>query len=111
VLRKVFGPKMGEVTGQWNRLKSDVYDLHSPPNYIRAIKAIPVRWKGHVARMENNTLAYKRLVWTPDGNIPLDPGVDGRLILKWILKEWVMETWTSLIWLRITTGGGRLCMQ
>jgi hypothetical protein len=35
-----------------------------------------------------------------------DPGVDGRVILRWILKKWDGEAWTGLIWLRIGTGAG-----
>jgi hypothetical protein len=37
-----------------------------------------------------------------------DPGVDGRIILKWILKKRYGEAWTGLSWLRIGTGGGLL---
>ena len=35
-----------------------------------------------------------------------DPGVDGRIILKWIFNNWHRVAWTGLIWLRRGTGGG-----
>jgi hypothetical protein len=37
-----------------------------------------------------------------------DPGVDGKIILKWIFKTWDGWAWTGLSWLRIGTGGGLL---
>jgi len=39
-----------------------------------------------------------------------DLDVDGKVILKWILKKWDGEAWTGLTWFRIRTGGGLLCM-
>jgi hypothetical protein len=37
-----------------------------------------------------------------------DPGVDGRIIFRRILKKWDVGVWTELSWLRIGTGGGHL---
>jgi hypothetical protein len=37
-----------------------------------------------------------------------DPGVDGRIILRCILKKWDVGVWTGLSWLRIGTGGEHL---
>jgi hypothetical protein len=37
-----------------------------------------------------------------------DPGVDGRIILRWFFRKWNVEVWTGLGWLRIETVVGQL---
>ena len=52
ILRRIFGPKRDEVTGEWRRLHNvEIYDLYESPNYIWVIKSTRMRWAGHVARM------------------------------------------------------------
>jgi hypothetical protein len=48
VLRKIFGPKRDEVTGEWRRLHNEeLSDLYSSPNIVRVIKSRRMRWAGH----------------------------------------------------------------
>jgi hypothetical protein len=52
VLRRIFGPKGDEVTGEWKKLHNEeLHILHSFPNIIRQMKPRRMRWVGHVARM------------------------------------------------------------
>jgi hypothetical protein len=52
VLRRIFGPKRDEVTGDWRKLHNEeLHNLYSSPNIIRMIKSRRMRWAGHVARM------------------------------------------------------------
>jgi hypothetical protein len=51
VLRRIFGPKRDEVTGDWRKMHSDeLRDLYSSTNIVWVIKSRR-RWVGHVARM------------------------------------------------------------
>ena len=50
VLRRVFGPKRDEVTGEWRKLHcEELSDLHSLPTIVRVVKSRRMRWAGHVA--------------------------------------------------------------
>ena len=52
VLRRVFGPKMDEVTREWRKLhNNELNNLYSSPNIVWVIKSRRMRWAGHVARM------------------------------------------------------------
>jgi hypothetical protein len=51
VLRRIFGPKRDEVTGDWRKLhKEELNNLYSLPNIIRMIKSRRMRWAAYVAR-------------------------------------------------------------
>jgi hypothetical protein len=49
----------------------ELYALYSSPDIIRVIKSKRLRWAGHVARMGERRGAYRALVGTPEGKIPL----------------------------------------
>jgi hypothetical protein len=52
VLRRIFGPRRDEVTGDWRKLHNEeVHNLYSLPTTIRMIKSRRMRWAGHVTRM------------------------------------------------------------
>jgi hypothetical protein len=72
VLRKISGPNMDEVTGEWRRLHNkELYGLYSSPNIIRVMKSRRLRWAGHVACMGERRGAYRALVGKPKGRRPL----------------------------------------
>jgi len=68
VLRRIFGPRSDEVTGECRRLhKEEVNDLYSSPNIVRVIKSRRIKWAGHVARMGEERGVYRVLVGKPEG--------------------------------------------
>jgi hypothetical protein len=72
VLRRVFGPKKDEVTGEWRKLHNEeLSDLYSLPNIVRGVKSGRMRWAGHVARMEEVRGVFRVLVGKPEGKRPL----------------------------------------
>jgi hypothetical protein len=48
VLRRIFGPKRDEVTGEWRKLQ-ELRDFYSSPSIVRIIKSRRMRWAGHAA--------------------------------------------------------------
>ena len=94
------------MTGEWRKLHSDEFsDLYSSANIVRVIKSRRIIWAGYVARMGKKGGVYRVLVGKPEGKSNLeDPGVDGRIILRWILWKCVVGLLTGSSWLRIGTG-------
>jgi hypothetical protein len=72
VLRRIFGPKREEVTGEWSKLDNEeLHNLYSSPDIIRQVKSRRMRWAAHVARMGEERKVYKVLVGKPEGRRPL----------------------------------------
>ena len=72
VLRRIFGPRRVEVTGEWRRWHNEEQNgLYSSHNIVRVIKSRRMRWIGHVACMGEKRGAYRVLVGKPEGKRPL----------------------------------------
>ena len=111
VLRRIFGPRRDEVTGDWRRLHNEeLNDLYCSPNIVRMIKWRRMRWAGHVAYTPYTSPWCIGSWWgnRREGDHWGDIGVDGWIILGWICRRWDVGMCTGLGWHRIETGGGRL---
>jgi hypothetical protein len=65
-----------------------------------------MKYSEHVTRIGDRSGAYRVLVEKPEGKNNLEvPGVDGKIILKWIFRKWARGSWTGFICLRIKEGG------
>jgi len=106
VLRRIFGPRRDEVTGDRRRLHNEeVNDLYSSPNIVRVINRRRMRWAGHVACMGEERGVYRVLVGKPWGKRPL-----GGPRRRWmdnirISRRWDVDIWTGLGWPSIEIGG------
>jgi len=67
VLRRIFGPRRDEVTGEWRWHNEELNDLHSSPNIVWVIKSRRMRWTGHVAHVGEEREMYRVLVGKPEG--------------------------------------------
>ena len=109
VLRRIFGPKGDEVTGEWRKLlNEELSDLYCSPN-IRFMKSRRMRWAGHVARMVERRGVCRVLVGKPKGKRPL-----GRPRHRWEdnIKMDLQEVGCGVMdWIGIGIGGGHLCVR
>jgi hypothetical protein len=89
VLRRIFGRKRVEVTGEWRRLHNgELHNLYSSPDIIWQIKSRRMRWAGHVVHMGEGRKVYRVLVGKPEGKRQFArPSANGKMRLERILRR------------------------
>jgi len=96
VLRRIFGPRRDEVTGEWRRLHNEELNgLYTSPNIVWVIKLRRMSWAGHVAHMGEERGVYRVLVGKLEGSRPL-----GRPRCSWVDNiGWISRRWDVGIWI------------
>jgi hypothetical protein len=106
VLRRIFGPKRDEVTGEWRKLHNEeLRDLYSSPNIMRIIKSRRMRWAEHVARMGEKRSVYRLLVGKTKGKRSL-----GRPRRRWVdnIRMDLLEVgWGEVDWIGLAQDRNR----
>jgi hypothetical protein len=73
VLRRIFGPKREEVTGEWRKLHNEeLHDLYSSSTIVLVMKSRRKRGAGHVAHIGEGRGVYRVLVEKPERKRPLE---------------------------------------
>jgi hypothetical protein len=101
VLRRIFGPKRDEVTGEWRKLHNEEFrDLYSLPSIIRIIKSRRMTWEWHVAQIGEKRNIYMLLVGKPEGKRPR-----GRTRRRWvdnIMMDLGEVRWGDVDWIGLS---------
>jgi hypothetical protein len=89
VLRKIIGPRKDEETREWRKLNNEKFnDLYSSSRINRMNTSRRMRWAGNVAPMGKGEVQTGFSWGNLKENHFEDPGVDGRIIIRWIFKNW-----------------------
>jgi hypothetical protein len=104
-LRRIFGPKRVEVTGEWRKVHNECLNDRYLPSIVRVIKSRRLRWAGHVARIGERRDVYMVLMGKPEGKSPLE-----RSGCRWgnNIKMDLQEVGRGSIWCSMGTGEGQL---
>jgi hypothetical protein len=97
VLRRIFGPKRDEVTGE-----EELSDLYSSRNIIRIVKS---SWADRVARMREKRNAYRLLVGKPEGRRQL--GRPRRMWVDTIRMDLGEVGWGDVDWIGLAKNRNR----
>jgi len=71
VLRRIFGSKRDEVTGEWRKIHNEELNNMYSPNIVRVIQSRRMIWASHVVRMGDRRVVYRVFVGKPEGKRPL----------------------------------------
>jgi hypothetical protein len=89
VLRRIFGPRRDEVTGEWRRLHNEeLNDLYCSPSIVRVIKSRRIRWAGHVARMGEERGVYRLRFFSSKCSLFHNSNVFGSCIIHILFTGW-----------------------
>jgi hypothetical protein len=106
---------MDDVKSEWRKLHNkELNDLYCTPNIVRVLKSNKSEMGETCSANGEDYWRIKGFWW---GNVRErdhlgDPGLDGRIILRWNFRKWYGEgVWTGSSWLRIGTVGGHLRMR
>ena len=101
VLRRIFGPRRIDVTGEWRKLHNEeLNDIYSSSNIVQVIKSRRMRWAGHVACVGDSKAVYRVVMGRSEGKRPL-----GRPRRRWVdnIKMNIQEVgWVGVDWLELT---------
>jgi hypothetical protein len=87
-LRRMFGPKRDEVTGEWRKLHSEeLNDLYSSPNIARVIESRRMRWARAVTRLRERGVDTG--FWW--GNLRKRDHLEGSFVDEMIKLRWMFR--------------------